>query len=62
MSEAYPDVAWSDRLVINGALTVKLPDSDTWTTYGAGEQFTVAANSRFNVKIERDTAYLCAYR
>ncbi len=48
--------------VINGALTVKLPDSDTWTTYGAGEQFTVAANSRFNVKIGRDTAYLCEYR
>jgi len=48
--------------VINGALVVKLPDSDTWTTYAAGEQFTVAANSRFNLKVERDTAYLCEYR
>lgn len=48
--------------VINGALVVKLPDSDTWTTYSAGEQFTVAAHSRFNLKVERDTAYLCEYR
>jgi hypothetical protein len=48
--------------VINGALTVKLPGSDEWTTYNAGDQFTVPANSRFNLKVERDTAYLCEYR
>jgi len=40
--------------VINGALTVKLPNNGTWETFGA--------NSRFNVKIEVDTAYLCEYR
>ncbi len=48
--------------VINGALIVKLPGSDEWNTYNAGDQFTVPANSRFNLKVERDTAYLCEYR
>ncbi len=47
--------------VVSGALTVKLPESDEWQTFEAGEQFTVEANKKFNVKVEVETAYLCAY-
>jgi purine/pyrimidine-nucleoside phosphorylase len=38
--------------VVSGALTVKLPGSEAWTTYMAGDGLTVAA----------DAAYLCLYR
>lgn len=48
--------------VIAGALTVKLPGSDAWATYEAGSQFIVPANSKFQLKVATDTAYLCEYR
>ena len=47
--------------VVSGALTVKLPDSDEWQTLEAGQQFTVEANQKFNVKVDVETAYLCVY-
>ena len=48
--------------VIAGALSVKLPGSDTWETFVSGSQFTVPANSKFQLKVAQDTAYLCEYR
>ncbi|WP_373184647.1 pyrimidine/purine nucleoside phosphorylase [Halopseudomonas sp.] len=48
--------------VITGQLTVKLPGSEQWEDFPGGSQFTVPANSRFNLKVEQDTAYLCEYR
>jgi uncharacterized protein YaiE (UPF0345 family) len=48
--------------VIAGALTVKLPGSDNWETFTAGSRFTVPADSKFQLKVEQDTAYLCEYR
>jgi uncharacterized protein YaiE (UPF0345 family) len=47
--------------VVSGALTVKLPESNEWQTFNAGEQFTVEANKKFNVKVDVETAYLCTY-
>lgn len=48
--------------VIAGALTVKLPGSEQWEAFAAGTQFTVPANSKFQLKVAQDTAYLCEYR
>lgn len=48
--------------VVAGALTVKLPESESWTTFEASSKFTVAANSKFQLKVAVDTAYLCEYR
>lgn len=48
--------------VVAGALTVKLPGSDSWNTFEAGSNFTVPANSKFQLKVAVDTAYLCEYR
>ncbi|BCX69648.1 pyrimidine/purine nucleoside phosphorylase [Pseudomonas monsensis] len=48
--------------VVSGALTVKLPDSNDWETFAAGSQFNVPANSKFQLKVAVDTAYLCEYR
>ena len=47
--------------VISGALTVKLPGTDDWQTFNAGETFTVEANQSFQLKVATDTAYLCTY-
>lgn len=48
-------------VVVSGSLTVKLPGSDTKSTYNAGESFDVAANSAFDVTVSVETAYLCLY-
>ena len=48
--------------VVAGSLDVKLPGSETFETYASGSQFTVAANSKFQLKVVVDTAYLCEYR
>jgi uncharacterized protein YaiE (UPF0345 family) len=47
--------------VVSGALTVKLPGSSEWQTYNAGDQFIVAANEKFQLKVTEETAYLCTY-
>ena len=47
--------------VVSGALTVKLPDASDWQTFKEGQIFTVAANQKFQVKVEVETAYLCTY-
>ena len=48
--------------VISGKLNVKLPASETWEEFGPGSRFTVPADSRFQLQVEQDTAYLCEYR
>ncbi|MHA4779049.1 pyrimidine/purine nucleoside phosphorylase [Streptomyces sp. MSC1_001] len=48
--------------VVSGVLAVKLPGSDSWDTIPAGSKFDVPADSRFQLKVDVDTAYLCEYR
>lgn len=48
--------------VVCGALIVKLPGSDNWETFNAGDQFKVPANSKFQLQVKVETAYLCEYR
>ena len=48
--------------VTSGTLAVKLPGSDDWADYTAGQTFTVDANQTFQVKADSDTSYLCLYR
>jgi len=47
--------------VIDGELEVKLPGTQTFNTFTNGDQFEVEANSSFNVKVIRQTAYHCTY-
>lgn len=47
--------------VTSGKLTVKLPGSEEWVDYTAGETFEVEANEKFQVKVAVETAYLCIY-
>ena len=48
--------------VVAGSLDVKLPSSDAWETFASGSRFTVPANSKFQLKVTVETAYLCEYR
>lgn len=47
--------------VVAGTLIIKLPGSDEWKTFSAGESFNVDANVSFGVQVKTDTAYLCTY-
>ena len=47
--------------VISGELTVRLPGADDWQTFARGDSFVVPANSKFQLQVSRDTAYLCTY-
>jgi uncharacterized protein YaiE (UPF0345 family) len=48
--------------VVYGSLEVKLPGSEKWEAFKAGDQFRVPADSKFDVKVDVETAYLCEYR
>jgi|TARA_B110000503_G_scaffold130140_1_gene203170 uncharacterized protein YaiE (UPF0345 family) len=47
--------------VVSGMMSVKLPGSQQWQTFGPNEHFTVEADQRFNVQVKSNTAYLCTY-
>ena len=47
--------------VVSGALTVKLPGSDSWQEFPAGKTFIVAANEKFQLQVAEEAAYLCTY-
>lgn len=48
--------------IIDGQIEVKLPGTQSWTTFTNGEQFEVEANSSFDVKVTLPTAYHCTYQ
>ena len=48
--------------VIEGEMTVKLPDSSEWVRYKAGASYEIKANKKFQVKVSGQTAYLCQYK
>lgn len=47
--------------IISGALVVKLPDSEQFEPFYKGDLFEVPANTKFQLKVYTDTAYLCQY-
>ncbi|MCL4118536.1 UNVERIFIED_CONTAM: hypothetical protein GTU68_061188 [Idotea baltica] len=49
-------------IVVEGKMTVKLPNSDEWKTFKAGEAYEIDANEKFQVKVLEQTAYLCQYK
>ncbi len=47
--------------VVSGELKVKLPGEETYSPYGVGAEFEVAANQKFQLIVDQATAYLCYY-
>ena len=48
--------------VVSGQLTVKLPGTNAWQDFNAGQGFVVAANQTFQLRVKVDTAYICWYK
>lgn len=48
--------------VISGSLKVLFAGSSDWETFNQGDQFRVPANTKFDLEVAVDTAYLCEYR
>lgn len=48
--------------VIEGEMEVQFFGKDNWILYSAGQQFEVAANSSFKVKLKAQVSYLCKYK
>lgn len=51
-----------EMTLVSGKWTILLPDSTKWIAPGKGETFTVPKDSKFKLKIEEDSAYLCIYK
>lgn len=47
--------------VVYGELVVRFAGSDAWQPFPAGSEFSVEANSSFDLKVAAPTAYLCFY-
>lgn len=48
--------------VISGKLSIMLPGDKDWKVYKKFESFVVEKDSKFKVKAEEDTPYLCLYK
>jgi len=48
--------------VVSGSMDIKLPETDTWKTFTAGESFEVAKDVKFGVRITQETSYICLYK
>ncbi len=48
--------------VTSGRLMVRLPGAEGYTAYEAGAVFEVPGDSRFEVQVPVETAYLCWYK
>lgn len=51
-----------EMTLVSGKWSILLPGSSTWINPGKGETFTVPKDSKFKLKIEEDSAYLCVYK
>lgn len=47
--------------MLGGEMNVKLPGSDDWKTYKAGESYDVPANSSFDMVVKEYADYCCSY-
>jgi hypothetical protein len=47
--------------VVVGELIVKLPGSSNWQSFKEGTEFHVPGDSKFDLQVPVDSAYLCVY-
>ena len=48
--------------VTSGKLIVKMPGETEWKEYAPFDTFVVQKDTKFNVKVEEQTAYKCLYK
>ncbi|MYN30662.1 pyrimidine/purine nucleoside phosphorylase [Duganella levis] len=47
--------------VVGGVCKVRLDGADDWQTYGAGQEFKVAGNSKFDIETVETLDYVCHF-
>jgi len=47
--------------VVGGACRVRLAGSDEWRRYGAGSEFRVPGNSKFEIEVTETVDYVCHF-
>ena len=47
--------------IVGGACRVKLAGASDWNSYGAGTQFSVGANSSFEIETSETVQYVCHF-
>jgi uncharacterized protein YaiE (UPF0345 family) len=48
--------------VVSGTMVVRLPGETEWKEYKPFDTFIVQKDTKFNLRISSDAAYLCLYR
>jgi uncharacterized protein YaiE (UPF0345 family) len=48
--------------VVSGQMSVKLPDTEEWKVFKAGQTFIVEKDKKFQLQISQASAYLCVYK
>ena len=47
--------------IVAGSCRVKLAGASDWQTYGAGQQFSIGANSSFEIETTETVDYICHF-
>jgi len=47
--------------VIEGEISAYFAEYDEWEDFGKGSSFDIPAQTKFQVKVSQDSAYLCEY-
>jgi len=47
--------------IVSGSCRVRLQGEEAWNTYAAGTQFSVPANSSFDIEVTETVDYVCHY-
>ncbi|WP_110953755.1 pyrimidine/purine nucleoside phosphorylase [Anaerosinus massiliensis] len=47
--------------VLAGKINVLFPDSETWTSFEAGQSFEIPANCKFKMAVDEVADYCCSY-
>ena len=47
--------------IVGGLCKVRLADASDWTSYGAGQQFSIPGNSHFDIETVETVDYVCHF-
>ena len=47
--------------IVGGLCKVRLADASDWTSYGAGQQFSIPGNSHFDIETSETVDYVCHF-
>jgi len=61
MQETFGTAAPERMQLLQGRCRARLPGTNDWQTFGAGESFEVAGDSSFDIDVIEELHYICHY-